>query len=80
MVCLGLEPGAAGWKAQMNPLSYGGTPERKLFIRLTTVINLILTALRSSNNGQIGSLYDYRVFKLGHRGSREVDRFQWQSV
>ena len=23
MVCLGLEPGAAGWKAQMNPLSYG---------------------------------------------------------
>ena len=26
MVCLGFEPGAAGWKAQMNPLSYGGTP------------------------------------------------------
>ena len=25
MVCLGLEPGAAGWKAQMNPLSYVGT-------------------------------------------------------
>ena len=25
MVCLGLEPGAAGWKAQTNPLSYGGT-------------------------------------------------------
>ena len=24
MVCLGLEPGAAGWKAQTNPLSYGG--------------------------------------------------------
>ena len=22
MVCLGLKPGAAGWKAQMNPLSY----------------------------------------------------------
>ena len=27
MVCLGLEPGAAGWKAQTNPLSYGGIPE-----------------------------------------------------
>ena len=27
MVCLGLEPGAAGWKAQTNPLSYGGTPK-----------------------------------------------------
>ena len=23
---LGLEPGAAGWQAQTNPLSYGGTP------------------------------------------------------
>ena len=23
MVCLGLEPRAAGWKAQTNPLSYG---------------------------------------------------------
>ena len=26
MVCLGLEPGAAGWKAQTNPLSYGNIP------------------------------------------------------
>ena len=26
MMCLGLEPGAPGWKAQTNPLSYGGTP------------------------------------------------------
>ena len=25
MVCLGFEPGATGWKGQMNPLSYGGT-------------------------------------------------------
>ena len=25
MVCLGIEPGAAGWKVQINPLSYGGT-------------------------------------------------------
>ena len=27
MVCLGLKPGAAGWKAQMNPLTYGSTLE-----------------------------------------------------
>ena len=27
MACLGVEPGAAGWKAQTNPLSYGGTPK-----------------------------------------------------
>ena len=26
MVCLGFEPGAAVWKAQTDPLSYGGTP------------------------------------------------------
>ena len=26
MVCLGLEPGTARWKALTNPLSYGNTP------------------------------------------------------
>ena len=26
MVCLGIEPGAEGWKVQTNPLSFGGTP------------------------------------------------------
>ena len=26
MVCMGLEPGAAGWQAHMNPLSYDGPP------------------------------------------------------
>ena len=31
-MCLGVEPGAALWKAQTNPLSYGGTP---------TVANLV---------------------------------------
>ena len=30
MACLGLEPGAAGWKAQTNPLIYGGTPNWKI--------------------------------------------------
>ena len=25
-MCLGFKPGAAGWKARTNPLSYGGTP------------------------------------------------------
>ena len=37
MVCLGLEPGAAGWKAQTNPLSYGGTPN--FFEFLTIELN-----------------------------------------
>ena len=26
MECLGVEPGAAWWKAQTNSLCYGGTP------------------------------------------------------
>ena len=34
MVCLGLEPGVAGWKVQTNPLSYGGTPRLK-FLDIT---------------------------------------------
>ena len=33
MMCLGFEPGAAGWKAQTNPLSYGGTPTNNLIGR-----------------------------------------------
>ena len=32
MVCLGLEPGVAGWKVQTNPLSYGGTPLITFFL------------------------------------------------
>ena len=28
---MGLEHGLAGWKAQTNPLSYGGTPKLLLF-------------------------------------------------
>ena len=31
MVCLRLEPRAAGWKPQTNPLSYGSTPSLKFF-------------------------------------------------
>ena len=40
MVCLGLKPRAAGWKAQMNPLSYGGTPR----------ISCLLTSFSGSND------------------------------
>ena len=31
MACLGLEPRAAKWKVQTNPLSYGGTPYLTVF-------------------------------------------------
>ena len=39
MGCLGVEPGAAGWKAQTNPLSYGDTP---YFARILTSVALRL--------------------------------------
>ena len=39
MACLGVEPGVAGWKAQTNPLSYGGTP---FFSNLTLVLEAII--------------------------------------
>ena len=32
IVCWGLEPGAAGWLAQTNPLSYGGRIARVEFL------------------------------------------------
>ena len=37
MVCLGLKPGVAGWKAQTNALSYGGTPINHLGTLSTSV-------------------------------------------
>ena len=39
MVCLGLEPGAAGWKAQTNPLSYGSTPGTSTYFHLWLVFS-----------------------------------------
>ena len=43
MVCLGLKPWAAGWKAKTNPLSYGGTP------LLNTLIPLLESVTRSAD-------------------------------
>ena len=38
MVCLGLEPGVAIWKAQMHPLSYVGTPSAGVGLDLNIAI------------------------------------------
>ena len=43
MVCLGVKPGAAVWKAQTNPLSYGGTP--KSFFAQNSIIYLLMTTV-----------------------------------
>ena len=62
MVCLGLEPGAAGRKAQMNPLSYGGTPFFMTFIKGLSV---------EADNGEPCSLKRYLAqcylnYKVGY--------------
>ena len=43
MVCLGFKHRAAGWKVQMNPLSYGGTPKRFFSCRL--VAHVVVAAV-----------------------------------
>ena len=45
MVCLGLELGAAGWYAQINPQSYGGTPGFQILPRLDWSIDDITSML-----------------------------------
>ena len=62
MVYLGLEPGVAGWKAQTNPLSNGGTPfcnifpavrRLQIFCRALVVVVLWLTCPPSTVISQV---------------------------
>ena len=43
MVYLGLEPGAAGWYAQTNPLSYGCTASISFFLSLFIFLSVSLS-------------------------------------
>ena len=43
MVCFQFEPEMAGWKVQMNQLSYGGTPKRFFSCRL--VAHVVVAAV-----------------------------------
>ena len=51
MVCLGVESGVAGWKAQTSPLSNGGTPKG-------IIVNLQLSYLHC---GQLANSNQYTV-------------------
>ena len=46
MVCLGLKPMMAGWKAQTNPLCYGGTPFTVNSFSLILLLGLNLDHLK----------------------------------
>ena len=52
MVCLGLEPRAAEWQAQMNPLSYGGTPKTH---KLIILYHYPITNLHSGSSGVVSA-------------------------
>ena len=56
MVYLGLDPGAAGFKAQTNPLSYGGTPT----IKLLFVVSGCGSVSKAVTSNTRGSLYTTR--------------------
>ena len=46
MVCLGFEPGTGEWKAQTNPLSYGGpTNGSNGFVCFKTFVSKLLIIL-----------------------------------
>ena len=76
MVCLGLEPGAAGWKAQTNPLSYGSTPS---LICLDTVVSV------HTNSSKFSCLVNSNPAKLETGDttvilSRFVSVLRWRST
>ena len=52
MVCLGLKPGAAGWKAQTNPLSYGGTPSKIIVATSFEWLPKVQKIAKSGHTGQ----------------------------
>ena len=57
MVCLVLKPGAAGRKAQTNPLSYGGVPKINFYITSFSCQGLIyITKVHKLSNLKISKL------------------------
>ena len=62
MVCLGFVPGAAGWKAQTNPLSYGGTPVYCLFFKSFYVTSFKKSNYKIQSNKRLTiETFDHRV-------------------
>ena len=76
MACLGVQPRAAGWKAQTNPLSYGSTPIFSSLSLLKSIENIcqLLTSGQSYKASTIVN-YDSRVIpdlKIPHITTMEL--------
>ena len=71
MECLGVEPGAAWWKAQMNPLSYGGTPSLTFLpvqLEVILISFVIVPYKRKVSHAEIQSdIFNY-YFSVGAPG------------
>ena len=65
-MCLGHEPGAAGWKAQVNPLSYGGTPCQK------SLAVLLLCRLKIERGKEGSKEFEAEVSLYSHTDTRSV--------
>ena len=68
MVCLGFEPGAAGWQAQTKPRSYGGNPKKeKLTVKviLYEFCKAILFVCRITKNYCNSSNEPFYLFQFG---------------
>ena len=68
MVCLGFKPGVAGWKAQTNPLSYGGTPNYYhdsmifyFYLQIYDLSNLVHSKLSAPQVNWIEPIWVYGV-------------------
>ena len=65
MVCLGVKPGAARWKVQTNPPSYGGTPNPIHCVKVNQIISttvsrqLFLMVMASVT--RLGDLLDFGI-------------------
>ena len=65
MVCLGHEPGAAGWEAHMNPLSYGGTPTFYIDHRYTLLcLTVWLSVIVSITLSNICFYFSWKIVSL----------------
>ena len=56
MVCLGLEPRAAGWKAQTKPRSYGGHPVVTLLHSVISTLVRLASRHMETPKGLVPSL------------------------
>ena len=62
---MGFEPGAEGWKAQTNPLSYGCTPKSQSY-KFTLKLTILGSSFDESARYDFPTTIDYILNESGH--------------